>query len=90
MSEEYIGEFSELTGWTEKNLQGSRTLTSQKPYYTTDTPPAPPQVGLGLLALHQLNGVNGVLFYSSNIFKSASQFFSLIICKNAYQDHQII
>ncbi|XP_016498657.1 sugar transporter ERD6-like 6 [Nicotiana tabacum] len=28
-------------------------------------------VGIGLLALQQLSGVNGVLFYSSNIFKSA-------------------
>ncbi|KAM7524160.1 hypothetical protein LguiA_014062 [Lonicera macranthoides] len=31
----------------------------------------PLMVGIGLLVLQQLNGINGVLFYSSNIFKSA-------------------
>lgn len=29
------------------------------------------QVGIGLLVLQQLGGINGVLFYSSTIFKSA-------------------
>ncbi|XP_022844345.1 sugar transporter ERD6-like 6 isoform X2 [Olea europaea var. sylvestris] len=31
----------------------------------------PLMVGIGLLVLQQLSGINGVLFYSSNIFKSA-------------------
>uniref|UniRef100_A0A5B7B2W0 Putative sugar transporter ERD6-like 6 n=1 Tax=Davidia involucrata TaxID=16924 RepID=A0A5B7B2W0_DAVIN len=31
----------------------------------------PLMVGIGLLALQQLSGINGVLFYSSNIFASA-------------------
>ncbi|KAK2981600.1 hypothetical protein RJ640_011130 [Escallonia rubra] len=31
----------------------------------------PLMVGIGLLMLQQLSGINGVLFYSSNIFKSA-------------------
>lgn len=31
----------------------------------------PLTVGIGLLMLQQLSGINGVLFYSSNIFKSA-------------------
>ncbi|KAF5780370.1 putative major facilitator, sugar transporter, major facilitator superfamily [Helianthus annuus] len=31
----------------------------------------PLMVGIGLLLLQQLSGINGVLFYSSNIFKSA-------------------
>lgn len=31
----------------------------------------PLMIGIGLLMLQQLSGINGVLFYSSNIFKSA-------------------
>lgn len=32
------------------------------------------QVGIGLLVLQQLGGTNGVLFYSSTIFKSAGKY----------------
>ena len=31
------------------------------------------QVGIGLLVLQQLGGINGVLFYSSTIFASAGK-----------------
>ena len=31
------------------------------------------QVGIGLLVLQQLGGINGVLFYSSTIFESAGR-----------------
>lgn len=31
------------------------------------------QVGIGLLVLQQLGGINGVLFYSSTIFASAGR-----------------
>ncbi|KAJ4832722.1 hypothetical protein Tsubulata_022468 [Turnera subulata] len=33
----------------------------------------PLMVGIGLLALQQLSGINGVLFYSSNIFEAAGK-----------------
>lgn len=61
--------------WLDKDLKGNPLLLSRL-ILSADFI----QVGIGLLALQQLSGVNGVLFYSSNIFKSAGQFRSLIIC----------
>lgn len=31
------------------------------------------KVGIGLLVLQQLSGINGILFYAANIFKSAGK-----------------
>ncbi|VFQ84780.1 unnamed protein product [Cuscuta campestris] len=36
----------------------------------------PLMIGIGLLSLQQLCGINSVLFYSSKIFESAGEFFS--------------
>lgn len=32
------------------------------------------QIGIGLLVLQQLSGVNGILFYAASIFKAAGMF----------------
>lgn len=31
------------------------------------------QIGIGLLVLQQLSGINGILFYANNIFKAAGK-----------------
>lgn len=36
------------------------------------------QVGIGLLILQQLSGINGVLFYSSTIFEDAGKHVALL------------
>ncbi|KAE9457031.1 hypothetical protein C3L33_11055, partial [Rhododendron williamsianum] len=56
------------------------------------------QVGIGLLVFQQLSGTNGVLFYSSTIFKSAGKYEIVLslpvafnICLNLEQGlHQVI
>lgn len=32
------------------------------------------QIGIGLLVLQQLSGINAILFYASNIFKAAGEY----------------
>ncbi|CAN1835677.1 Sugar transporter ERD6-like 6 [Linum perenne] len=40
----------------------------------------PLMVGIGLLVLQQLSGINAVLFYSSNIFEAAGNFLRPMLC----------
>lgn len=37
------------------------------------------QLGIGLLVLQNLSGINGVLFYASGIFKAAGKLHSLYL-----------
>jgi hypothetical protein len=37
------------------------------------------QLGIGLLVLQQLSGINAVLFYASSIFKAAGMLYSLLV-----------
>ncbi|XP_070023626.1 sugar transporter ERD6-like 4 [Nicotiana sylvestris] len=60
-----VNEIKRSVGSSSKKATIRFSELKRKRYYY------PLLIGIGLLTLQQLSGINGVLFYSSNIFKSA-------------------
>lgn len=54
-------------------MPGSISIVSNCDYLLTW------QLGIGLLVLQNLSGINGVLFYASNIFKAAGKLCHLYL-----------
>lgn len=46
------------------------------------------QIGIGLLVLQQLSGINGILFYASNIFKAAGKYLEKLKSEMFYFIYQ--